>query len=185
VTASASLYRSKPSGNELLLPGVRLRPNDKLFMEFSAPVPMHVYVLNEDDSGHVFVLFPLPEVQPRNPLAPGTRHRLPGRLDGTPYTWSATSAGGTESFMTIASPEALPALERAIAEFPTAQPGRPFRLSAEAVDRIRGIGGLVEAPEETPTAGASRLTDVLARALGTTDSGNKRVWFQQLQLQNP
>ena len=47
-------------------------------MRIEASKEVYVYVLNADDAGKTFRLFPLADHQPDNPLAPSKEHRLPG-----------------------------------------------------------------------------------------------------------
>ena len=59
--------------------GARVVPGDRLFLEFESSQPVFVYVVNQDEQGEGYLLFPIPGNSPTNPLPPGQSHRLPGR----------------------------------------------------------------------------------------------------------
>ncbi len=117
-SVSAAMYRTDDIASERLLPGARIAPGDELFLEFEATTELYVYVINGDDLGETYVLFPMSRSALRNPLSPG-KHKLPGRPLGENATgtirkrlyWQVTSAGGREHFLIVASPERLPEIE--------------------------------------------------------------------------
>ena len=45
---------------EALAPGDRVRPGDLLSFQVQVSVPTYVYMVNEDDEGASFLMFPLP-----------------------------------------------------------------------------------------------------------------------------
>ena len=147
---------------------------------------MHVYVLNEDEKGDAYVLFPA-GLDLRNPLPPGVRHRLPGRSGDRQMTWEVTSAGGREAFLVIASRHPLEDLERDIARLPRAEQGRPITyapVSVGTLERLRGIGGL--APVEVLPAGtqSGRLAGI-ARSLAAKAARDRGIWTWEIELENP
>lgn len=99
----ATLFREASTRAELVPSGGTVAPGDRLFLEVESAEPVHVYVLNEDDQGHRFVLFPLAGLNSTNPLSGGVRHRLPGRRSGVPQAWEVSSAGGREAFLVVAA----------------------------------------------------------------------------------
>src|SRR4029450_13841624 len=101
----AAFYRAGPNGEEKLAPGGRLAPGDDLFLKFQASVPIHMYVVNEDDKGESFLLFPLPGQRQTNPIQASQQVTLPGTA-----RWRVTSAGGREHFLVFASPDRLEAV---------------------------------------------------------------------------
>ena len=173
----AVFHRAVGTGSEPLQGNARVRPGDRLFLEIEATRSLHLYVVNQDERGESYLLFPLPGQALKNPLAAGTTHRLPGRVD-----WEVTSAGGREHFLVVASPEPLMALEKVFTQLPAPQIGgpAPAALSREAIGQLRGIGGL------SPRATAGAATDLLrsAAALGGHETV-KGPWMRQFTLENP
>jgi serine/threonine protein kinase len=177
----AALHRVSSPGSTALTAGARVGPGDRLFLEVRATTSVHVYVVNHDERGESYLLFPLPGQPIRNPLPPGTVNRLPGNID-----WEVTSVGGREHFLIVASPEPLGPLEAAFAMLPKAQIGRPVIAAAPVPNslmvELRGIGGL--APQSSPSmlhsdvfSSAQPLSGMLESATGP--------WIRQLSLENP
>ncbi len=117
-TVTATLHRVGQGIDEQLLPGARVAPGDRLYLEFEASRALHVYVLAEDDNGESFLLFPCPGQTPANPLPGGSLYRLPPDEDGQRYSWGVSSAGGTEHLLIVASPDALTDFERTLNVLP-------------------------------------------------------------------
>ena len=145
---------------------------------------MHVYVLNEDEQGITYVLFPA-GTDMTNPLPGGMLHRLPGSIAGEPQGWTVTNPGVRETILVVASRSALPDLEREIEKLPVAEPGRKIvshPLEPRALDRLaRGIGGM-SGPLSAPQGG--RLAEI-GRALDRRrKSGVHQLWFEMIQLEN-
>ena len=189
LTAHATLYRDRGSESpaEQLLPGARVRPGDALYLELWGEDSMTVYVLNEDAHGRVYVLFPLPGFDVKNPLRGEGLHRLPGTRDGAPENWQVTSVGDREDLIVIASREPLPGVEQELASIPAAKPGesvQPYELSVGARARLRGIGGTEQA--ETPAAQPvpSRLAETLT-SLSRDPVKARDIWVWQTKLENP
>jgi serine/threonine protein kinase len=177
----ATFHRALASGSEPLGPGARIAPGDRLFVNLRATKPVHVYIVNQDDRGESYLLFPLPGQSETNPLSASETHRLPGRVD-----WQVTSAGGREHFLLIASPEPLPALEKVFAMLPRPQAGQPpapaAALSGEVVGQLRGLGGLT--PRTTPTTPGTDLMQSATR-LGPGPESVTGPWIRQLTVDNP
>lgn len=178
----ATLLRTGTATREPLADGDRLAPGDRLALEVRTPEPVHLYVLNEDDAGRVYVLFPLPGQAVGNPLAAGVPHRIPSAPDGRPLEWVVTSAGGRERFLTIAAREPLPSLEAKLATLQSADRDRPTMASQLAMGEIRellrGVGGLADA-EAAPADG-----DVL-RTIAAGLGDRPGVWMRLQVLVNP
>ncbi len=180
---SAALYRSGDDGRERLVPGARIKVGDKLHMDVETSDAVHVYVLNHDQAGATFVLFPRPDCDLRNPLPSGL-HRLPGRKvsDGIPQDWEVDSSGGREQILILASQRPLADVEELIAQLPA---GRQYaQLPQETAIRLRGIGGVAPRPGGVAATDAARLfedikrlADIAERASGT--------WMRQIGLENP
>jgi serine/threonine protein kinase len=175
----ARFHRTLGSGSEALVAGARVAPGDRLFLLVDATKPVHVYIVNQDDRGESYLLFPLPGQKLSNPLSGGQTHRLPGSAD-----WEVTSAGGREHFLIMASPEPLDALEKVFATLPRAEAGRPVAavtLSREVVGQLRGIGGLAPLAPSGPATGLLKS----AVTLGTDAESVKGPWIRQFTLENP
>ncbi|HSM50048.1 MAG TPA: protein kinase, partial [Thermoanaerobaculia bacterium] len=154
-----------------LADGDRVDPGDLLALEREAGEPVHVWVLNEDLEGAVFLLFPIAGLDLANPLPGERRHRLPGRLGGEAQHWQVTSAGGRERFLMVASRHPLPELERELAGLRAA--------SSESGRLSRGVGGL----GPSPRAAAGRLGE-LADRLAAERRASGSVWLRTLELAN-
>ncbi len=185
-TVEAALLRQAQHGDERLADGATLSAGDKLFMEVRGSIALHVYILNEDRAGNVFVLFPA-GLDLSNPLPPQILHRLPGGLVGQQQYWQVTSSEGAESILVVASRRALPDLEREIAGFPHAEPGRAVtgrQMNPQAVARLtRGIGGMVSADSGAENGSQGTLSR-LARTLPQRSESAGDVWIRLFHLEN-
>ncbi len=169
------MFRPGENGAEELAEGSRIRPGDRLSLEFEAAEPVHAWVVNEDLDGNVFLLFPIAGLELANPLPGDRSHRLPGRIGGVPQYWQVTSAGGRERFLVIASRHPLPELERELAELTAA--------GSETAGVHRGVGGIAPAP---PAGGGRRdALDTLVEHLDADRQRDGSVWVRQLELVNP
>jgi hypothetical protein len=127
--ANAVLYRGDGEKRVRLQEGARVAPGDALSLTISGEDSMYVYVLNEDSSGDVYVLFPVAGLYPENPLPPGAAHRLPGRFRTQPVNWEITTAGGRENILVLANRTPLAALEQELLRF-RACAGYPFVMAS-------------------------------------------------------
>jgi eukaryotic-like serine/threonine-protein kinase len=182
LAATASLFREREGKSERLMPGARVVPGDKLYLELTGDDAMNVYVFNQDEKGNVFVLFPLPGLDAANPLPPRLSNRLPGSRQGVPESWQVTSAGGSEELFVVASRSPLAGLEQELAAVPRAHPGAPVELSREVLQTLRGIGGTE--PSSVEGAKAPRLSEVLAK-VSQDPARSKDLWVWQTRLANP
>jgi len=181
--AEASLFRAREGVEERLSPGSRIAPGDELFLEIETSQPAHVYVVDEDEAGAAFLMFPVPGFDLNNPLAPDTRHRLPGGRAGEEMNWRVTSAGGRELVLVVASAEPVESLERLVRDLPAVSAGRDVTYAAvspEALDAFRGIGGVSAAPRATGPRSEPRLARV-AEALAARGAGDP--WARLFELQ--
>lgn len=179
---AAALFRAREGGREEVESGATLSPGDRLSLEVSADEPVYVYVLDEDDRGETYTLFPVAGADAGNPLSAASRHVLPGRRAGVPFDWVVTSAGGREHVLVVASRKPVAALERAVAAMAPASEERPVAyapVSEESWVGLRGIGGLAAAPERERDE--SRL-QALARDLRAKGAG---LWVRTFTLRNP
>lgn len=183
--ASAVLYRQRGAAVEVLSDGGSVAAGDGLYLEIESREPIHVYAVDEDEAGRVFVLFPLAGFEPRNPLQADVRHRLPGRRNGRAENWRVTFAGGTEEVTVIASRAALGQLEQDLTRLPHAIPGAPVAGDESAPHGIqaRGIGGTAptQGAVAEPGAPMRELSGVL-RALENRAARDGDVWVWALTL---
>jgi len=182
-TIDAGLYRISDTAEAKLRPGDRVAPGDQLALQVQVSKPTYVYVVNEDERGASYLLFPLPGQTVANPIPAGQSVRLPA-VDGDPLYWKVTTVGGREHFLIFATPEPLPTFDRLFASLPRPQVNAPVLaspLSADAVGVLRGVGGLVASPR----AGAGKLAEQFTTPLPTTAESANGVWVRQLTLENP
>ena len=147
---------------------------------------MYVYVVDEDQAGNAYVLFPA-GLDKENPLPPGVKHRLPGRLGETEMTWAVTNPGGREDFLVVASRTPLPDLERDLARLPRVEKGREIAyapVSPETMQTLRGIGGLIK-ERPSPGAGEEPRLSGIARDLSSGAENRNGIWTWRIQLDNP
>ena len=139
-------------------------------------------MINADDAGRSYRLFPLPDVQPDNPLAAAKIHRLPGE----DTNWVVTSEGGREHFVVVVTPvrnEAFEAVVRTIT---------PARVGAGPVTRsviptaeigvLRSVGGLAKI-KTTATASAPSLIwyDTAGDLTGQRETASG-AWMRRLTV---
>ncbi|MDP9222916.1 MAG: DUF4384 domain-containing protein, partial [Actinomycetota bacterium] len=159
-------------------------PGDELFARLRVSAPTYFYVVNEDDRGESFLLFPLPGQAVDNPIAAATPVRIPG-THGQDTTWQITSAGGREHFLIFASSERLQAFEDLFAALPHPTFGKPIgssKLSDGVLGKLRGVGGLTAAPiAQTGT----RLAGIFTSPLGDAEETARGLWVRQLTVENP
>jgi hypothetical protein len=187
----ASFLRRGRDEAARLVSGDRVRPGDRLSLEVRTSRPAWVYVLNEDEAGERFLLFPQSRLATKNPLAGDSTFVLPGVLAGAgdgEQAWTVTSAGGREHFLVVVSPEPVPEIEADLGRLPEAKPGRPIeyaRVGEATVERLRGVGGMAELPREAAKpAPRSRAFDRF-RALAGRETDVRGVWVRQVVLENP
>jgi eukaryotic-like serine/threonine-protein kinase len=182
----AAFYREQGGSRVRLQPGERVARGDKLSLQVIASVPTYVYVVNEDDHGESYLLFPLPGQQLANPLPPGTRHQIPGVVDGERVFWEVSSAGGREHFLIFATPQPLtPAFARVFEQLP--KPSANKQALAQPLTEglqvlLRGVGGLAKAPTAKPGA---KLNEEFGAPLSNAEETARGVWVRQLTLENP
>lgn len=181
----ATLYRTTAGSRERLASGDAIAPGDALSLELTSSTPAHVYVLDEDQRGEVFALFPLRSRGMRNPLAAGVHHRLPGEEDGRPLEWQVTSAGGRETILILVSSRPLDAIESAVATLAEPRPGAPVAyapIGREALAGLRGVGGVTHG-EPLRNERAGGMLQALANDLSRRADGT--LWMRRIELENP
>jgi serine/threonine-protein kinase len=187
-TIEAHLYRVAAGGSvrEPLADGARLTLGDRLQLEIESSTSLHVYVIDEDDAGNAYALFPMSGLEPRNPLPAGARHRLPGKRNGEEQSWVVDTPGGREHFLVLASPSRLVEFEADMNALE--RPGaRAIALPDGArASLTRGIGGLAAAPQTTTSAGAgAQGLFEMAERLAQGSEAAQGVWMRRIDLENP
>ena len=181
----ALLMRERDGVEVPLVQGARLAPSEHLSMDLDLSATAHVYVVNEDERGNSYLLFPLPGREPANPLPPG-RHRLPGMLDDEKLYWEVTTAGGREHFMVIASPTRSAMFEKMFASLPSPALNQPIsypKLSSEGLGALRSVGGLAVAPSKSREQ--LRATPGFALPLTDKEETAQGAWIRQATFENP
>lgn len=182
----AAFYRVEGSREVRLGAGARVARRDRLALHVTSSVPTYVYVINEDDRGESYLLFPLPGLRTTNPLPAGSTHLLPGASAEERVYWTVSSTGGREHFLIFASPQPLsPAFQGLIDALPHASAERaitPQRMSSAMVGALRGVGGLVKGP---PVDAQPGLRAEFGVPLPAGEETARGVWVRQLTLDNP
>lgn len=184
----ASLLRHGAGAPTPLADGDRVSPGDRLSLRWRGSRPLWVYVLNADDRGEAYLLFPQPGFAASNPLPADAAVDLPGRTDGGDMTWTVTSAGGRETFLIVASPEPVAELEGSVAGLGKPVAGRPVEYAAApaaAIARLRGVGGLAPASPSSGTGLEAGSPLARFRALAGRETGVTGVWVREIVLTNP
>jgi predicted Zn-dependent protease len=178
----AALFRAGDGTEERLTANATVVPGEHLFLEITGSKAMHVYVLNQDEAGRAFLLYPLPRLDKQNPLSGGVQHRLPGPVSGQPNYWQVDQAGGDEWILVAAGRKPIAELERQIADLPMAGSEVGIELSdSDVIGTIRGISGLAPRPGEADNSNGP-LSDISEQfADRTTRSSDVWVWEMRLR----
>ena len=182
----SAFYRDNNGVVERLKPGATLAAGDALSLQVQTSIPMYFYVVNEDERGESYLLFPLPGQELQNPLPPGQRHRLPAMQNGELISWQVSSTGLREHFMIVASPERSTSFAELFATLPQPVFGRPpqnARLSSEAIGVLRSVGGLIASPAKVDRQ--LRLMPEFSTPLTDSEEPGQGVWIRQATFMNP
>ena len=164
----------------------RKLPGETLSLQVQASIPMYFYVVNEDEYGDSFLLFPLPGQGLQNPLPPGQRHRLPSSADGELISWQVTSTGQREHFLLVASPERSTKFDELFASLPKPAFGRALqnaRLSTAMIQQLRSVGGLTTSPANVDRQ--LRLMPEFSTPLTESEEPGQGVWIRHATFMNP
>ena len=182
----AAFYRGDRQ-RERLFEGAPVSVGDSISLSLVSSDSIHVYVLNQDDTGAAYVLFPAPRFAPQNPLAPGIELRLPGQLDGQPFYWQITSDAEQEQLLILASRRRLRALEGDLLQLARPEQDAPLqfrRVPDDFLDELRGMGGYAAASSadaaSVPASTAQLLE--LAQPLRDGRESAQGVWIRRLTL---
>ncbi len=181
-----SFYRVGRTDQQLLS-GATVAPSDKLYLRLRADKPLHFYVINQDTQGQAALLFPLPGLQPTNPLRANETHHLPGSSDGEDIYWVVTSAGERERFLMVASRKPLAQLEALLQRLQPAQFDQPIQyppLQSIQLDSLSGVLGLAPASPSKAGPAEDELFQNI-EALTAQPEKQRGVWVRRLDLQNP
>ena len=170
---SAEFQQVLDQGRRRLDAGARIEPTMALAFELEASRDVYVYIVNEDDHGRSYALFPVANTL-QNPLAGGITHVLPG---GPP--WEVDSTGGQEHLFVIVSPTPVPEIADAVAALPPAT-GEP-RSDGNFAANTRGIGGRRRAS----AADAARPWRQHAQPLLPGRHRSEGLWVREFILKNP
>ena len=179
-----TLYRRSRGGVESpLRSGDRVAKGDDVFAKLSLSAPTYVYIVNEDDQGKSYVLFPLPGRAVDNPIPAGTTTRIPGTREAD-ISWNIDSVGGREHFLIFASPERLQVFEELFASLPRPSFSLPTTspmLPDTTIGKLRGVGGLTASTGQL----SARLAAVFTQPLGDSEETTSGLWVRQLTVDNP
>lgn len=181
-----AFYREGKGVVQRLKPGDTLAPGDALSLQIQASIPMYFYVVNEDEHGDSFLLFPLPGQALQNPLPPGQRHRVPAAANGELISWQVTSSGQREHFFLVASPARSQRFDELFATLPQPVFGRVAqnaRLSIEGIGMLRSVGGLTESPARIDQQ--LRLMPEFSTPLAEGEEAGEGVWIRHTTFVNP
>ncbi len=136
---SAAFLEVRDSGRRHLATGARVEPDTGLAFELEASRAVYVYIVNEDEQGRSYALFPMADTV-QNPLAGGVTHSLPGGLP-----WAVDAPGGQEHLFVIVSPTPVPEIAAAVANLPQAngeqRPEGNFAANTRSFGSRRRVSG--------------------------------------------
>ena len=161
---------------ERLKPDDVVRVDDELSLTVTLTAPAFIYVVNEDEAGESYLLFPLPGQGLVNPLPAHRDLRLPGA-----YNWQVSTAGGKEHFLVFASADRLDAFEEVFRNLPAARANavkRSEKLPKELQQQFRGVGGLT--PQQPQGSGLRHMFTTPLQ----DDDAVTGLWVRQLTLIN-
>lgn len=185
---SGQFVRRSTQAREALSDGMRVRPGDRLTFELEVSRTAWAYVLNEDERGERWLLFPQPRFDTRNPLPAGSTVTLPGTVAGAENAWIVTSRGVREHFLVVVSPEPVAELEAELGRLPAPSSQRPVsyaRVGEVAIERLRGVGGVAALTVNERRAPAAAGAFDRFRSLAGRETGVRGVWVRQFTLANP
>jgi len=176
----ATFFRMAPDGRKPLAMGERVSVRDEIGLSVRTSAPTYLYVVNEDDHGESFLLYPLPGDRPSNRIPADRDVRVP---EG--YNWVVDSVGGKEHFLVFASDTRLAAFEDAFRSLLSPQVGgapRAVRLPASVKQQFRGVGEVKRLPDG-PAMPSLNLREVFQEPLRGRESASG-LWVRQLTLVN-
>ena len=175
----AAFHRLLGSGGvERLGSNGRLSVDDEVYLSVKTSTPTYLYVVNEDEKGSAYLLFPLPG-DAGNPLPPRTEVRVPKEVN-----WKVDTVGGKEHFILFASTERQPAFEDGFRKLPAPSLGERSPLPPDTLEMLRSVGRL--APAQTHDRPRNRYRDLFTTPLtGPETAARGALWVRQLTVENP
>jgi hypothetical protein len=184
---SAAFYALTNGQTVHLTAGSRVAPGDQLFLTLEASSQLFAYVINQDETGAAYLLFPLPGFKPGNPVPVGSINHLPGDRNGERHHWEITSAGGREHFFVYVAPKRLTEFEQTLETLPRAEAGRPVdavALTAHSLGKLRGVGSVAPArPSSAVGVAIPWLADL--KPLPDTPESATGIWARRITFENP
>jgi eukaryotic-like serine/threonine-protein kinase len=179
----AAFYRMTPNGRERLDMGQQVHVDDELSLSFQASAPTYLYVVNEDEKGKSFLLFPLPDAREgTNPIPGNQETRVPKS-----GSWQVNSAGGREHFLVFASATRLEAFDSLFAKLPSPQAAgtaeREQSIPDAVREKLRGVGAMKAPPSPPETKPSLNLRDLFQTPLQGHETA-RGLWVRQLTLIN-
>ncbi len=162
----AQFFRVRNGVEIPLESGDDLKIGDQVFLEVRGSTDMYLYVLNGDDAGATYALFPMTGIATENPLTGDRVQVLPTSRD-VGQNWLINSVAEAESFLVVASKHSLEWLEKELAEIPQPQ---------ETTGTFRGAGELT-----APKTLRSAIVSVYAR-LRSDATNDQSLWFRKLDI---
>jgi eukaryotic-like serine/threonine-protein kinase len=179
-TVQARMFRTRDGVESQLMAGTELAVGDRVSLRIEASREIYVYVLNVDDTGKSFRLFPLPDHRPDNPLMPSKEHRLPGDVG---VDWSVDSAGGREHFVIMVNPVRVDAVEALVRSIPAAAEGRAAAaITTDGVGVLRSVGGLARDKTVASTGSPALLWFEEASDLTGQQETANGAWMRRLTV---
>ena len=183
---AAKFHVMKARHGNVLRPGDPVAPGDLLFLTLQSSKPVHVYIINQDEQGESYLMFPVPGESITNPLPGNLAHRLPGERVGEEFFWKVTSVGGREHFYIFASPYPLEQFEQSIAALPKPELDKPVAgllLPKQVVSKLRGVGGLAKS-DAAPAPAVARGFPFATPLLETSETA-RGFWAREIVFDNP
>lgn len=180
-TVKAVLFRDRNGVETPVTDRTTLRAGDYLGMTVEASRAVYAYVLNADDAGRSFRLFPLPENKLDNPLDASAIHRLPSATNN----WTVTSEGGREHFVVIVSPTRDPAIDAMARVLPAVSNDATVErapIPTDSLEVLRSVGGLASRPAPVQASGARPAWFEDAPALTGNVERASGAWIRRLTV---
>ena len=176
----AAFHRVLPGGgDERLSSNGRLGVNDQIYLSVRTSTPTYLYVVNEDEKGVGYLLFPLPGADMSKPVPARTAVRVPEDVN-----WQVDAAGGKEHFIVFASTEKQPALEEGFKRLPAPRLGEGTPLPPGALEMFRSVGRLT--PAAPRDKAGTHYRDLFTTPLAGPETVPRGVWWvRQLTVENP
>lgn len=113
IEASVELLRHQNGRTVGLADGAGVSLHDRLSFALESKRPAWVYLFNADDGDRLTRLYPLPDLDTRNPLPAHRRIELPGTAGGQPLLIEVSSPARAERFVVVVAAQAIAELDDA------------------------------------------------------------------------